>query len=573
MKHFTAVALVALSAALSCARTEPVPFSVIPQPNQVTLGEGSFKLAGAAFGTDEAIPAETAALIDEFRVQIGIVTGKESAAVSGASEKGVSFVMDNTLGAEAYALRINPDGVQVSAADYNGFLYAIQTLKQMLPAAVYGDKKAPGPWLLQTADILDQPRFGYRGILLDCCRHFWSIEETKKIIDIMSIHKLNRLHWHLTEDQGWRIESKKYPKLNEIGSWREGTQVGYERDSTDGVRYGGYYTQDQLREVVAYAAKKGITVIPEIDLPGHMVAAVASYPELGCTGGPYEVRKSWGISKDILCVGKESTFKFLEDVFDEILDIFPSEYINIGGDEAPKDRWQECPLCQKKIRQLGLKDRDGHTKEQFLQNYVTKRMQDYLAGKGRKIIGWDEILEGELAPGATVMSWRGTKGGITAAGKGFDVIMSPNIYLYIDYYNSKEFDREPIGIGRRALPVETTYNYEPYDEMPQGSESHIIGVQANLWTEYISTPEHLEYNLLPRMSAASEIQWCRADNKDFDRFKASMEHMRTIYDQLGYTYSKYMWGIVGLPGHEQPARSQEALDTINLKTIEKTTYE
>ena len=565
--------MLAVSVALSCAKTEPVPFSVIPQPNQVTLGEGVFKVPGAAFGTDEAIPQDAAAMIDEFRVRIGTVTGKESPAVAGTAEKGFSFILNKDLGAEEYALKVTPEGVKVEAADYNGFLYAVQTLMQMLPSAVYGDKKASGPWVLQCAEILDKPRFGYRGILLDCCRHFWTVEETKRVIDIMSINKLNRLHWHLTEDQGWRIESKKYPKLNEIGSWREATQVGYDHNAFDGVRYGGYYTQDQLREVVAYAAKKGITVIPEVDLPGHMVAAVSSYPELGCTGGPYEVRKSWGISKDILCAGKESTFKFLEDIMDELLDIFPSEYINIGGDEAPKDRWKECPLCQKKIRQLGLKDRDGHTKEQFLQNYVTKRMQDYLASKGRKIIGWDEILEGELAPGATVMSWRGTKGGITAAGKGFDVIMSPNIYLYLDYYNSKEFDREPLGIGRRALPIEDVYAYEPMDGMPEGSDAHLIGVQANLWTEFISTPEHLEYNLLPRMSAASEIQWCNADNKDFGRFKASMEHMRQIYDQLGLTYCKYMWGTVGLPGHEQPARPKEALDTINLRTIEKATYE
>ena len=573
MKPVYFASMIALAIAVSCTRSQTVPFSVIPQPNQVTPGEGTFKVTGAAFGTDEAVPAEAAALIEEFRVQLGTVTGKESPAVGGAQEKGFSFLFNQDLGAEEYALDVTPEGVKVEAGDYNGFLYAIQTLKQMLPAAVYGDKKAPGPWKLPCVQIQDKPRFGYRGILLDCCRHFWSVEETKKILDIMCINKLNRLHWHLTEDQGWRIESKKYPKLNEVGSWRAATQVGYEHDKTDGVRYGGYYTQDQLREVVAYAAKKGITVIPEVDLPGHMVAALASYPELGCTGGPYEVRTSWGISRDILCAGKESTFKFLEDIMDELLDIFPSEYINIGGDEAPKNRWKECPDCQKKIRQLGLKDRDGHTKEQFLQNYVTKRMQDYLASKGRKIIGWDEILEGELAPGATVMSWRGTKGGITAAGKGFDVIMSPNIYLYLDYYNSKEFDREPLCIGRRALPVEDVYAYEPLDEMPAGSEGHVIGVQANLWTEFISTPEHLEYNLLPRMSAASEIQWCNADNKDFDRFKASMEHMRRIYDQLGYTYSKYLWGTVGLPGHEQPARTPDALDTIDLKTIAKTTYE
>jgi hexosaminidase len=286
-------------------------------------------------------------------------------------------------------------------------------MKQMLPVEIYGSAKAKGDWSLPFVSIMDSPRFAYRGLLLDCCRHFFPVEEVKKVLDLMAIHKMNRLHWHLTEDQGWRIEIKKYPKLTEIGAYRNGTQI-FRRNETDGKRYGGFYTQEQLRDVVAYAAERGITIIPEVDLPGHMVAALASYPELGCTGGPYEVMQRWGGMPDVLCVGKEETFTFLEDVLTEVMDIFPSEYINIGGDECPKIRWKECPRCQARIKKLGLKDTKEFSKEHYLQNYVTARIQKFINDHGRKIIGWDEILEGELAPGATVMSWRGTKGGIKA---------------------------------------------------------------------------------------------------------------------------------------------------------------
>ena len=453
---------------------------------------------------------------------------------------------------------MNDKGVTVEASAFGGFFYAIQTLKQMLPAEIYGNKKAPAAWVLPYVSILDAPRFDYRGIHLDPCRHFWSIEETKRYIDIAATYKLNRLHWHLTEDQGWRMEIKKYPKLTEVGAWRSGTCIGKDFDSSDGIRYGGFYTQDQMREIVAYAAERNITVIPEMDLPGHMVAALAAYPELGCTGGPYEVWTRWGVSEDVLCVGKEETFNFLEDVLTEMLDIFPSEYIHIGGDECPKVRWENCPLCQARIKELGLKAHGNITAEQELQCYVTARIQKFLNDHGRKIIGWDEILEGNLAEGATVMSWRGTQGGIEAAKRGFDVIMTPNSHMYIDYYQSQERDKEPLCIGG-LVTVPRLYSYEPYEGMEPGTEDHILGVQANLWTEYVTSPEFLEYMLLPRMCALSEVQWCNADRKDYARFDASLDHTFQMLDVMGYTYAKHVRGIIGLPGQEQPARTEEEL--------------
>ena len=556
MRHLPILAAVVLTLAASCSQQkQPEPFSVIPLPNDVTLSEGVFPVAGALVTCDEALDELSAKAVARFAQAFTSATGKLS---GGAGT--IKFSLNPNLGAEEYYLQVRTDGVDVEASALNGFVYACETLKQMLPAAIYGGRKAAGEnWVLPCVTILDAPRFDYRGIHMDPCRHFWTIEETKRYIDVAAIYKLNRLHWHLTEDQGWRMEIKKYPRLTEVGAWRSGTCIGKDFDSSDGIRYGGFYTQDEMREVVAYAAERGITVIPEVDLPGHMVAALAAYPELGCTGGPYEVWTRWGVSEDVLCVGKEETFTFLEDVLTEVMDIFPSEYIHIGGDECPKDRWQECPLCQARIKQLGLKAHGDITAEQELQCYVTARIQKFLNDHGRKIIGWDEILEGDLAQGATVMSWRGTQGGIEAARRGFDVVMTPNSHLYIDYYQSQERDKEPLCIGGLAT-LEKLYSYEPYDGMAPGTEDHILGVQANLWTEYITSPEFLEYMLLPRLCALSEVQWCNPDRKDYTRFDASLDHTFRMLDVMGYTYAKHARGIIGLPGSEQPARTPEELE-------------
>ena len=552
----TLLTLLTVVLALSCRENgQPQPFSVIPMPNDVTLAEGSFNVAGALVTVDDNLDEASAKAVKAFSETLETVTGKPMTGKRGGV---IRFGLNPNMGTEEYFLQVKPDGVNVEASAFGGFFYAIQTLKQMLPAEVYGNQKANAAWLLPCVTILDAPRFDYRGIHLDPCRHFWTVEETKRYIDIAAAYKLNRLHWHLTEDQGWRMEIKKYPKLTEVGAWRNGTCIGKDFDSNDGIRYGGFYTQDEMREIVAYAAERNVTVIPEVDLPGHMVAALAAYPELGCTGGPYEVWTRWGVSEDVLCVGKEETFTFLEDVLTEVMDIFPSEYIHIGGDECPKNRWRNCPLCQARIKELGLKAHDNFTAEEELQCYVTSRIQKFLNEHGRKIIGWDEILEGSLAPGATVMSWRGTEGGIRAADLGFDVVMTPNEYMYIDYYQSRERDKEPLCIGG-YVPVEKVYSYEPYEGMTPGTEDHILGVQANLWTEYVTTPEFLEYMLLPRMCALSEVQWCNADRKDYTRFDNSLDHTFKMLDVMGYTYAKHVRGLIGLPGQEQPARSPEEL--------------
>ena len=558
MRH-NLLSILALTLAVACtSQKQPQPFSVIPMPNDVTLSEGSFNLAGQDIYAEASLDQATHKAIADLWNQLYTVTGKKSTLSTEDKGQKVRFIANPNLGAEEYALNVNDNGVTVEASAFGGFFYGIQTLKQMLPAEIYGNRKANAAWLLPYVSILDAPRFDYRGIHMDPCRHFWSIEETKRYIDIAATYKLNRLHWHLTEDQGWRMEIKKYPKLTEVGAWRSGTCIGKDFDSSDGIRYGGFYTQDEMREIVAYAAERNITVIPEIDLPGHMVAALAAYPELGCTGGPYEVWTRWGVADDVLCVGKEETFTFLQDVLTEMMDIFPSEYIHIGGDECPKTRWQECPLCQARIKELGLKCHGDITAEQELQCYVTARIQKFLNEHGRKIIGWDEILEGDLAEGATVMSWRGTQGGIEAAKRGFDVIMTPNSHMYIDYYQSQERDKEPLCIGG-LVTVPKLYSYEPYEGMAPGTEDHILGVQANLWTEYITSPEFLEYMLLPRLCALSEVQWCNADRKDYNRFDASLDHTFRMLDVMGYTYAKHVRGIIGLPGHEQPARSEEEL--------------
>ena len=541
------ILLAAAICAAACQAPVPQDFHVIPMPESVTVSEGSFKAAGAAVKIDENIPDDALKAIVRFTSALEKASGKKMH----EGEGGFSFLLNRDLGAEEYAVNISRDGAVVEASALSGFVYATETLKQMLPAGIYSGKKASGPWVLPYVSIFDSPRFDYRGMHMDPCRHFWTVEETKKYIDVMAAYKLNRLHWHLTEDQGWRMEIKSWPRLTEVGAWRSGTMIGKEWGSSDGIRYGGFYTQEELREVVAYAAERGITVIPEIDLPGHMLAALAAYPELGCTGGPYEVWTRWGVAKDILCAGNDKVFDFLADVFAEVVDIFPSEYIHIGGDECfggdaeplRPDPWDVCPKCAARMRSLGIKR--GPQAKHYLQNYVTARVQKMLEGYGRKIIGWDEILQGELAPGATVMSWRAIEGGIKASERGFDAIMTPYTHLYFDFYQSKETDKEPLAIGGYT-PLEKVYGYEPFDGIKPGAEDHILGVQANLWTEYITTEEHLEYMLLPRMCALSEVQWCAADAKDYQRFLQSLDHTFEILDAMGLNYSLDHKGLIGL---------------------------
>ena len=533
------IALLLISCSREIIKTE---VDVIPQPASVEVYEGECVVAGATFKVDDRFDEIASAAVADFEAAVEAASGT----VSGSSKTAVVFKYDRRSGKEAYSISIAENRITVKASSSNGVLYAIQTLKQMLPVEIYtGAPASDKVWALPLAKIEDSPRFAYRGLLLDVARHFFDMDEVKRYIDIMAVHKLNILHWHLTDDQGWRIEIKKYPELTRIGSIRKRTIIGHSRRSNtyDNTPYGEgcWFTQEQIREIIGYAASKGIEIIPEIDLPGHMQSALAVFPDLGCTGGPYEVWDRWGVSKDVLCAGKEGTMEFLKNVLSEVAELFPSEYVHIGGDECPKDRWENCPACQAKIAELGLKDDEEHSAEHYLQSYVMAEMETFLASKGKRIIGWDEVLDGEVTPDVTVMSWRGVAGGHKAAKMGHDVIMAANNYFYFDYYQAKDTAGEPLTIGG-YVPVSKVYSYEPFTEdMTEEERSHIIGIQANLWTEYIKTPEGLEYMLLPRLSALSEVQWCQSGDRDYDRFLREMEKMADIYDILDYNYATHIF--------------------------------
>ena len=535
-----------------CARANALE-QIVPRPMSAELHKGSLRVSGIAFKCDPAFEAAALDAVERFAAQLGYASGKTcvtssplglSEALAAGKLKGFVFLHDASLAPEAYSILVAPGHAVVRASGLNGVLYALQTLRQMLPAAIYGKHAAEKEkWVLPCCEIRDEPRFAYRGMHLDSSRHFWSVEEVKRYLDVMAMYKLNRFHWHLTDDQGWRIEIKAYPLLSQVSCWREGTMVGHDFSSNDGIRYGGFYTQDEIRDVVAYAAARGITVVPEVDLPGHMLAAMAAYPELGCTGGPYAAWTIWGVSDQVLCPGKEGTFRFLEAVLSEVAELFPGEYIHIGGDECPKSEWKKCPDCQALIQRLGIRGDERFSAEQYLQNYVTKRVQDFLATKGKKVIGWDEILEGQLAPGATVMSWRGTAGAKQAAAQGFDAILTPTSHCYFDYLQSEDKASEPLGFNG-VVTLEKIYSLDPLEGIAPEQAHHILGVQANLWTEYISTPEHLEYMLLPRLLALSEVQWCQPGVRDEGRFlQVLQEHQFPVLEQAGYNYRKQLTNL------------------------------
>lgn len=451
-----------------------------------------------------------------------------------ANKNYVSLSIDKTLEQEEYRLTIDRFSLRISGGSPAGVFYALQSLRQIV---VLDSKKGQKPeeLSLPTVEIEDKPYFKYRGGMLDVCRYFFPVEDVKRFIDILAVHKCNRFHFHLTEDQGWRIEIKKYPELTKIGSIRKGTQIR-KTSAIDNTPYGGFYTQDELRDIVAYAQKLHIVVIPEIEMPGHSVAALASYAWLGCRGENYEVRRTWGISKEVYCAGKETTFQFLEDVLREVMDIFPSEYIHIGGDECPKDEWKTCPLCQKRIKDEGLKD------EFELQSYFVRRIEKFLNASGRKLIGWDEILEGGLSSNATVMSWRGRNGGIAAARQGNNVIMTPNTYMYLNYRQTLEPEKngEPIAQGRHILPMKRVYSLDPFKGLNENERKFIIGVQANLWTEWISKFKHAQHMFLPRFAAVVETSWAY-DRKNYDKFVKKLKNMDRVYDSCGFHYAPYFF--------------------------------
>ncbi len=527
--------------ACSEKRTLNSDYEIIPKPLDVNCkGDASFLLKdGVAViypENNQKMQDNAEFLVDYVEKQTGVkLTSHAGMPVDGAICLTLDLSDDN---AEAYKLIVNDKRVCISGASEAGVFYGIQTLRKSLPVAQDINVN------LSAVEIYDKPRFAYRGAMLDVARHFYTVDEVKTFIDMLALHNINRFHWHLTDDQGWRIEIKKYPKLMSVASERKETVVGrWYSGIYDGKPYGGYYTQDELRDVIDYAAKRHITIIPEVDLPGHMQAALTAYPELGCTGGPYEVRTIWGVSQDVLCVGNDFTLQFVKDVLSEVADIFPSEYIHIGGDECPKVRWEKCPKCQERIKSLGLKSDAKHTKEQRLQSYMIQEAAKYLKEKGKRIIGWTEILEGGLVPDATLMSWIGESGGIEAAHQHHDVIMTPNTYLYFDYYQSKKVEDEPLAIGG-YLPIEKTYNYEPMPkELTEEEQQYIKGVQANLWTEYIPVFSQVQYMVLPRLGAAAEVQWTDPSKKDYKDFLRRVPHLVAVYDCYGWNYATHVYDV------------------------------
>lgn len=455
-----------------------------------------------------------------------------------ARKADVRLSVDKSLAEEQYRLTIDPkDRIVITGGSAKGVWWGLQSLSQIL---IDSASKAEGGQLkLAGLEIEDWPEFAYRGAMLDCCRHFIPFEDVKKYIDIMAYHKLNTFHWHLTEDQGWRIEIKKYPLLTEIGSKREDTLVNHLREKEenrvyDGHPHSGFYTQEQARELVAYAAARQITVIPEIEMPGHAEAALASYPYLGCRQTGYVTLPVWGIIPEVFCMGRETTFKFFEDVLDEICEIFPGEYIHIGGDECPRDRWKECPDCQRRMKEEGL------TEVGQLQGYQLKRVEKYLNAKGRHIIGWDEILESGATPTATVMSWRGPQGGVTAAKMGNKVVMAPNNYFYLDYYQTAdpEANKEPLGIGG-YVSLEKCWSFDPFDQLTEKEKSYIYGIQANTWTEYMRGIDRVQFMDLPRFCALSAVSWHK-DAQTYPEFLAKVkDSMLKLYQYYGLIYAPY----------------------------------
>lgn len=534
--------IVALAFAACSSNEQQASYSVVPLPQEVNLTQDSpFKLTRStiiAYPENNPLLKRNAEFLAEYIAQSTGYTLQTKAIKEGESATGcITLGLNSEItNPEGYKLSTSAEGIRIEGQTENGVFYGIQTLRKSIPAVAQG-----ATVLLPAGEINDAPRFAYRGMMLDVGRHFFPVEFIKEYIDLLALHNMNTLHWHLTEDQGWRIEIKKYPKLTEIGSKRSCTVIGHNSGEYDNTPYEGFFTQEEAREIVRYAQERYITVIPEVDLPGHMLAALASYPELGCTGGPYEVATQWGIFDDVLCIGNEKTLQFLEDVMTEIIDIFPSKYIHIGGDEAPRTRWKTCPKCQALIRAKGLKADKEHTAEDRLQSYCMTRIEQFLNSKGRQIIGWDEILEGDVAPNATVMSWRGSAGGIKAAQMGHDVIMTPNDFCYFDYFQSDDPQNEPYDAIGGYVPVEKVYSLEPTDKLTDDQKKHIKGAQANLWTEYITSADQVEYMVLPRMAALAEVQWTQPEKKEYNGFLNRLTRLAEIYQRDGLNYAKHVF--------------------------------
>ena len=557
-RFFSFVFIVAsLLTVTSCSKSHLKPeINVIPLPNHYYFHkQGSFVLDrnSRILVDDNSSTLKTANFLAAFLNEHGFDLPVENVGkVDGVENDIILRIFDDKkdIRPEGYKLKVNSGNISIVSGDDAGLFYGVQTLMQLLPDSLLSSKmkevEIPG-WIVN-----DSPRFHYRGMHLDVGRHFFPVKFIKQYLDMMAMYKFNTFHWHLTEDQGWRIEIKKYPKLTEIGAYRDSTLVGKYSDKPhkwDGKRYGGYYTQEQIRDIVQYAADRHITIIPEIEMPGHSLAALAAYPELACTPGPFRPATLWGVFADIYCP-KEETFKFLEDVLTEVMELFPGKYIHIGGDEAPKVRWKESNLCKKIIKEQGLKN------EEELQSYFVERIEKFLNAHGRKLIGWDEILEGGLSPDATVMSWRGVEGGIAAARAGHDAIMTPENFCYFDHYQAGP-EGEPMAIGGMTT-LKEVYTYEPVpEELNKKEAKHILGAQGNVWTEYMPTTEKVEYMVLPRMAALAEVVWTESDKKSWKSFQRRINNHFKRYKALGWNFC---------PGTYNLAYSEEKdTDTATLK--------
>jgi hexosaminidase len=513
------------------------PIHIIPQPVSLKTGTGTFQLTNST----PIISGDGCAKVAQLAAELFNLSLD-----SDPSDQSLSLVLEaDSTPAEGYKLTVTPDQVEIVGSDERGLSYGLQTLRQLMPPSQIASRTETVD--IPAITIKDHPKFEWRAQHLDVCRHFFPVEFIKKYIDLLAFHKMNIFHWHLTEDQGWRIEIEKYPKLAEVSAWRTETPIPENRHVMDGIPYGGIYSKADIKEVVAYAASRFITVMPEIELPGHTIAVLAAYPDLGCTGQNYKVRTEWGIEDDVFCAGNDDVFTFLENVFDEVLELFPSEFIHIGGDECPKVRWHECEKCQTRMKTEGLKN------EEELQSWFISKVGHYLHSKGRKMIGWDEILEGGLPPGAAVMSWRGTEGGIEAAAMGSRVVMSPNTHCYFDYYQTEDYENEPPAFywpipEEHRVPggptfhglvtLERCYSFDPHEGVPANFHDFVMGGQSNTWSEYIPNSDQVEYQQYPRGSALAETLWSPLPKggRDFSEFIGRLTTHLQRLDALGVNY-------------------------------------
>ena len=530
--------------AVACNKRVVADYNVIPQVQNLSVKDGDVYV----FDSSRKLVydnQDSRRSLELFAQDLEELVGIRPSVAAGTSEdaKGnVYFTLGLQDGRkEAYSINVSSDGILVRAVAPEGIYRATRTLLKSVGTEKTSSVEFP------SAEVSDLPRFGYSGLMLDVSRHFSDVEMVKRTIDMLALHQLNIFHWHLTDDQGWRIEIKSHPELTEVGAWRDDTVVGRYLGGTDyptdGKRHGGFYTQEQIREIVAYAKERYIEIIPEIDLPGHTSAVLAAYPQLGCEDKEYKVANRWGVIRDVLCAGNPASLDLFKDIMDEVCDLFPGKYIHLGGDECVKDRWKACPKCQKKIRELGLKDVGRYSKEDYLQSWFMGEVASFVQSKGKRVIGWDEILEGVPMDDSVIMSWRGTEGGIAAARMGHDVVMTPTSDMYFDQSQTLASQLEEIPVGG-FINVMKVYSYEPLPaSLTPEQQKHILGCQANVWCEYMPEERIRQYQILPRLAALSEVQWTMPERKNYKDFLKRLPKMLSIYDHYGYNYAKHIFDV------------------------------